>query len=199
MNIILNSGILSTLETILAVWDDCKEVIAQLEPIVLQIVSGILTQGVSEFYEEAFSLVYSLCCDRVSANMWHIFSIMYEAFERDANEFFIDMMPVLHALITVDTPAFLSNENHVMAMYNMAKYIFDKAGDEDPMCHAAKLLEVMILHCGNSIEKCIPAFLEICLQRLFKKVESAELRQMLLQVGIDMTVGKIFEKKIFTT
>ncbi|OQR68292.1 importin-7-like [Tropilaelaps mercedesae] len=177
-------GILSTLETILAVWDESKEVIAQLEPIILQIVSGILTQGVSEFYEEAFSLVYSLCCDRVSANMWHIFSIMYEAFERDAHEFFIDMMPVLHALITVDTPTFLSNENHVVAMYSMAKYILEKAGDEGPMCHSAKLLEVIILHCGNSIEKCIPAFLEICLQRLFKKIESAELRQMLLQVLI---------------
>ena len=51
------------------------------------------------------------------------------------------------------------------------------------MCHGAKLLEVMILHCGNRIEKFIGPFIEVCLQRLFKKVESAELRQMLLQVS----------------
>lgn len=171
------------METILAVWEDDKEIVARLEPIVLNIVSGILREGVSEFYEEAFSLIYSLCCERVSENMWQIFSIMYEAFERDAHEFFVDMMPVLHALITVDTAAFLSNENHVVAMYSMSKFVLEKVTEEDTLCHAAKLLEVMILHCGNKIEKFIPPFIEICLERLFKKIVSVELRQILLQVS----------------
>ncbi|XP_028967822.1 importin-7 [Galendromus occidentalis] len=177
-------GILGTMETILAVWEDDKEVVARLEPIVLNIVSVILREAVSEFYEEAFSLIYSLCCERVSENMWQIFSIMYEAFERDAHEFFIDMMPVLHSLITVDSAAFLSNDNHVRAMFNMSKFILQNDTEEDILCHAAKLLEVMILHCGSKIQNYLRPIIEVCVERLCKKIVWVELRQLLLQVLI---------------
>lgn len=62
------------------------------------------------------------------------------------------MMPSLHNYVTVDTEAFLSNENHVLAMFNMCKAVLTGDTNEEPECHAAKLLEVIILQCKGRID-----------------------------------------------
>lgn len=48
---------------------------------------------------------------------------MYQVFQKDGLDYFTDMMPALHNYIIVDTRAFLSNENHILAMYNMCKAV----------------------------------------------------------------------------
>nr|KAF6437789.1 importin 7 [Molossus molossus] len=56
---------------------------------------------------------------------------------------------------------------------------------EDAECHAAKLLEVIILQCkGRGIDQCIPLFVEAALERLTREVKTSELRTMCLQVAI---------------
>merc|ERR1719418_315182 len=56
---------------------------------------------------------------------------------------------------------------------------------EDPECHAAKLLEVIILQCkGMNIDQAIPIFVELVLKRLTREVKTSELRTMCLQVII---------------
>lgn len=62
-------------------------------------------------------------------------------------------MPSLHNYVTVDTEAFLSNENHILAIFNMCKVVLTSDAGEDPECHAAKLLEVIILQCKGRIDQ----------------------------------------------
>lgn len=57
---------------------------------------------------------------------------------------------------------------------------------EDPECHAAKLLEVIILQCKGQIDTCVPSFVELVLGRLMQEVKSSELRTMCLQVNSTM-------------
>jgi len=69
------------------------------------------------------SLVYDLTGKVISENMWKILELIYQLFEKDGFDYFTDMMPALHNYITVDTPVFLSNENHILAMFNMCKAV----------------------------------------------------------------------------
>merc|ERR1719288_727020 len=58
---------------------------------------------------------------------------------------------------------------------------------EDPECHAAKLLEVIILQCGKNsqvINELIPMFLDVVFTRLNREIKTSELRTMCLQVAI---------------
>jgi len=55
---------------------------------------------------------------------------------------------------------------------------------EDPECHAAKLMEVIILQCKGQIDSVIHMFVELALSRLTREVQSSELRTMCLQVVI---------------
>ncbi|XP_055947486.1 importin-7-like [Argiope bruennichi] len=177
-------GILNTMDTILSVMEDHKEIMTHLEPIVLNVIGLILTQSVIEFYEESMSLIYSLSSNNISPDMWKVFELMYQTFLKDGFDFFTDMMPALHNFVRVDTQAFVSNQNHLLAIYNMCKAVLNGEAGEDAECHAAKLLEVVILQCKGMIDQCIPSFVELVLGRLTREVKTSELRTMCLQVVI---------------
>merc|ERR1712142_368765 len=156
-----------------------------LEPVILQAIHHIFTNSIMEFYEEAMSLSCDLTTKHISADMWKMLEVMYTVFQRDGFDYFSDMMPALHNYVTVDTKAFLSSPDYMMAMFNMAKTMLEGDPGEDPECHAAKLLEVIILQCkGHNIDQVIPIFVELVLKRLTREIKTSELRTMCLQVII---------------
>ena len=179
-------GLLNTMETILAVMEERPEVHAALEPVILQAIHHIFTNSIMEFYEEAMSLSCDLTSKRISPDMWKMLEVMYSVFQRDGFDYFSDMMPALHNYITVDTQTFLTSPDYMMAMYNMCKTMLEGDPGEDPECHAAKLLEVIVLQCkGMNIDQAIPIFVELVLKRLTREVKTSELRTMCLQVRVD--------------
>merc|ERR1711971_800400 len=178
-------GLLNTVDVILNVMEDRMEVHAALEPVILQAIHHIFTNSIMEFYEEAMSLSCDLTSKRISPDMWKMLEVMYTVFQRDGFDYFSDMMPALHNYVTVDTKAFLSTPDFMMCMYNMAKTMLEGDPGEDPECHAAKLLEVIILQCkGMNIDQVIPIFVELVLKRLTREVKTSELRTMCIQVII---------------
>ncbi|XP_070612520.1 importin-8 isoform X1 [Erythrolamprus reginae] len=182
---VMAMGILHTIDTILTVVQDHKEITQQLESICLQIIGLVLQKHVIEFYEEILSLAYSLTCHLISPQMWRLLGVLYEVFQQDCFEYFADMMPLLHNYVTVDTDILLSDSKNLEIIYTMCKKVLTGDAGEDAECHAAKLLEIVILQCkGRGIDQCIPLFVEAVLERLTRGVKTSELRTMCLQVAI---------------
>ncbi|XP_077868643.1 importin-7 isoform X2 [Saccoglossus kowalevskii] len=177
-------GILNTIETILTVMEDEKEIMKQLEGIVLNVIGTILQQNVIDFYEEVLSLIFSLTCSHVSEHLWQVYFMIYDMFQKDGFDYFLEMMPALHNFIIVDPPAFLSDPKRIEVIYNMCKKIFQSDAGEDPECHAAKLLEVILIQYKGLINQVVPLFVELVLDRLTREVKTSELRTMCLQVVI---------------
>ncbi|KAF3832671.1 hypothetical protein F7725_026336 [Dissostichus mawsoni] len=178
-------GILNTIDTLLSVVEDHKEITQQLEGICLQVIGTVLQQHVLEFYEEILSLAHSLTCQQVSAQMWQLLPLVYEVFQQDGFDYFTDMMPLLHNYVTVDTDTLLSDTKYLEIIYAMCKKVLTGDPGEDPECHAAKLLEVIILQCkGRGIDQVVPLFVAAALERLTREVKTSELRTMCLQVAI---------------
>ncbi|XP_058047764.1 importin-8 isoform X4 [Ahaetulla prasina] len=146
---------------------------------------SLISHQEQEFYEEILSLAYSLTCHLISPQMWHLLGVLYEVFQQDCFEYFADMMPLLHNYVTVDTDILLSNSKNLEIIYTMCKKVLTGDAGEDAECHAAKLLEIIILQCkGRGIDQCIPLFVEAVLERLTRGVKTSELRTMCLQVAI---------------
>ncbi|MBN3273221.1 IPO7 protein, partial [Polyodon spathula] len=157
-------GILNTIDTLLSVVEDHKE---------------------AKFYEEILSLAHSLTCQQVSPQMWQLLPLVFEVFQQDGFDYYTDMMPLLHNYITVDTDTLLSDTKYLEMIYSMCKKILTGDAGEDAECHAAKLLEVIILQCkGRGIDQVVPLFVEAALERLTREVKTSELRTMCLQVAI---------------
>uniref|UniRef100_A0A667ZX16 Importin 7 n=1 Tax=Myripristis murdjan TaxID=586833 RepID=A0A667ZX16_9TELE len=178
-------GILNTIDTLLSVVEDHKEITQQLEGICLQVIGTVLQQHVLEFYEEILSLAHSLTCQQVSPQMWQLLPLVFEVFQQDGFDYFTDMMPLLHNYVTVDTDTLLSDTKYLEIIYSMCKKVLTGDPGEDPECHAAKLLEVIILQCkGRGIDQVVPLFVAAALERLTREVKTSELRTMCLQVAI---------------
>ncbi|KAK3874176.1 hypothetical protein Pcinc_016350 [Petrolisthes cinctipes] len=177
-------GLLSTIETLINCMEENPKIMEQIEPITLQVVGLILTKSVMEFYEEALGLVYSLTSTRISPDLWKCYEMMYQMFKNDGFDYFTEMMPALHNYVTVDTEGFLSSEARVAAIFDMCKTIMTQDCGEDEECHAAKLLEVVVLQCQGRITQCLASVIQLVVERLLREVKTTELRTMLLQVII---------------
>lgn len=114
-------------------------------------VSDIVRLFLTEFYEEILSLAHSLTCQQVSPQMWQLLPLVYEVFQQDGFDYFtgntdhliiqsnddsllvrrvmhctlwfLDMMPLLHNYITVDTDTLLSDTKYLEIIYNMCKKV----------------------------------------------------------------------------
>lgn len=178
-------GLLNTMETLLSVMEEKPEIIANLHPIVLQVIGHIIQNKIVEFYEEAFSLIYDLTSKNISPDMWKLLEFIYQMFDNETIDYFLDMMPTLYNYVTVDTNAFLSNPHQVLALFNMCEKILTSTDvTEEAECNAAKLLEVMILQCRQRINDAIPTIVKVVFTRLLREVKTSELRTMCLQVVI---------------
>jgi hypothetical protein len=110
--------------------------------------------------------------------------MIYQMFQKDGIDYFTDMMPALHNYITVDTEAFAANPTNLEIIYNMSKTVLNTDVGEDAECHAAKLLEVIILQYPGKVDHVLGSFVELVLQRLTREVQTSELRTICLQVII---------------
>ena len=54
---------------------------------------------------------------------------------------------------------------------------------EDAECHAAKLLEVILIQYRGQVDHVLQLFVELALERLTREVRTSELRTMCLQVN----------------
>lgn len=177
-------GILNTIDSILIMMEEQKEIMAKLEPIVIQLIVSIFNQEMMELYEEAFTLITTITTNTISPDLWKIFEMMYQVFNKDGFDYFTDMMPSLHNFVTVDPEAFIANPNHVLATFEMCKSIMTSDAGEEAECHSAKLLECIILQFKGRIDQCIPSFIELVVTRMTKEIQSDDLRTMCLQVII---------------
>nr|XP_054761682.1 importin-7-like [Lytechinus pictus] len=177
-------GILNTIETILNVVEDKEEIVLELEKKILQVVGVVLRNHVIDFYEEVFSLIFSMTCTHVSPPLWEVFYYLFETFAADGFDFFVEMMPALHNYVTTDPTAFVSQPKHLQIIYEMCKKVLTEETDEDAQSHAAKLLEVVLIQYKGQIDDVVPLFVELALARLTREVKTTELRQMCLQVVI---------------
>lgn len=179
-------SLLGTVETLLSAMENSPDIVRQLEPIVLQLVALILNKNVMEFYEEALSLIYNLTSTNISPELWQCYDMLQHLFNTDGFDYFMEMLPSLHNFVTVDTQAFLAVETRLPALCQMCQMILTKGEDEDCECHAAKLLEVVILQCVPP-PPVLRDIATLVLHRLLdpcRPVHTTELRTMLLQVVI---------------
>ena len=118
-------GVLNTIDTILSLLEDKPDLMKNIEPIVIRLIVKIFSTELIDLYEEASTLVCTVTSTYVSQEMWKIFEVLYQVFKKDGFDCFTDMMPALHNFITVNPQAFISNQNHVLAIYDMCKTVLE--------------------------------------------------------------------------
>uniref|UniRef100_A0A915IJW3 Importin-7/11-like TPR repeats domain-containing protein n=1 Tax=Romanomermis culicivorax TaxID=13658 RepID=A0A915IJW3_ROMCU len=171
-------GVLNTLEVIMDAVEEFPQITNNLEEVVIYVINTIINKEAMEFFDEAFILVASLIVKQISDRCWPLLDMA--AIRFDVRH----MMPSLHSFLTVDPEKFICQPSRLEMIFDMCRMILSEDIDDDTQCHAAKLLEVLILQFKNRIDPVIRPICEIVLARLVKEIKSSELRTMCLQVLI---------------
>ncbi|KAH8386131.1 hypothetical protein KR200_006009, partial [Drosophila serrata] len=177
-------SLLTTFETLVGVMGQHPDVLCNMQPIVMNVVTLIFENNIRDFYDVTFGLIYELTTKTISTEMWHLLEEIYRVLKSNGMEFFQHIMPVLYNYVTVDTAALLSNPNRLYAILDMCQTILTICPGDYQEWSAAKLLEVIILQCKGQIDGVMEIFVEIALSRLRRGVHSSEVRTMCLQVVI---------------
>ncbi|KAL7062659.1 hypothetical protein AAHC03_043 [Spirometra sp. Aus1] len=184
------TGVMENIETLMQVMEEQEELIASAEPVIIQLVQIILKHNVTDFYDEAFSLICSLTCTKISPLMWSVFDWLYEAYEKDAEDCFASMMPTLHNYVTVDPKGFMAAPHRVEMLISMCtKSLNSDEDDSNEAVHAAKMLEVLIINFRGQMDAVVPKFVELTLTKLTQSSTNVELRMICLQVVIAAIVS----------
>ncbi|XP_032203434.1 importin-8 isoform X5 [Mustela erminea] len=145
-------------------------------------VTNVIQKMICEYSQEVASIAVDMTHHLVTQQLENI---CLRIIDLVLQKHVIDMMPLLHNYVTIDTDTLLSNPKHLEILFTMCRKVLCGDAGEDAECHAAKLLEVIILQCkGKGIDQCIPLFVQLVLERLTRGVKTSELRTMCLQVAI---------------
>ncbi|VDO04808.1 unnamed protein product [Rodentolepis nana] len=181
------TGIMENIESIISVMEDNAELVAASEGVIAELIQIILKNEVDDFYDEAFSLTCSLTCQKISSTMWGLFEWLYQAYNKDASDYFSSMAPALHNYIEMDPKGFLESQERVKMFTNMCiKELQKLEEDEDSdsgATHAAKLLEVLIINYRGQLDSYIPEFIE-CAINTIRITSSTDLRVRCLLIII---------------
>ncbi|OTF78103.1 importin-7-like protein [Euroglyphus maynei] len=177
-------GSLNTIDTVLMLIDD-QETLTIIEPIAMKSVLLVLNENLKELYEECFNIVTTLTDKHISNDMWKIYEYIFQiSTKEDGVDYFADMLPALHNFLTVDPDAFISDQNRIVALFEICKFILNCDCIDDIYCNAVKMIEVFLLQFREKVVNFIPSFSEIVMDRYFHvdDLKSTELKTLCLQV-----------------
>ncbi|VDL11639.1 unnamed protein product [Hymenolepis diminuta] len=184
---IVATGIMENIESIISVMEENTELVAASEGVIAELVQIILKNEVDDFYDEALSLICSLTCQKISPLMWGVFEWLYQAYNKDACDYFPSMAPALHNYIEMDPKGFLESPERVkmfttMCIKELQKLEDDEDSDSGAM-HAAKLLEVLIINYRGQLDSYVPEFIKSAINAI-RVTSSTDLRIRCLLVII---------------
>ncbi|EJD73694.1 importin-beta domain-containing protein, variant [Loa loa] len=178
-------GILTTLGSVLDMVEDNQDVLYHIEEQVRRVIKSVLDREQIDYYEEVLALANSLITYSISEPMWEIFFDIHKLAISQDGMVFVDVMPVLHSYLTVDTDGFLARPERLRAFVEIAVNMFNEDMEENDQVHAAKLLECLILECQGKISNLVPDLVQLVLTRLHQPIEDCKtLKPALLLVVI---------------
>ncbi|OQV13902.1 Importin-8 [Hypsibius exemplaris] len=184
-NSLTGMSVLQTLELLNDCTTEKPQLNAQLAPIIIQVIQIILQHDLAEFYEEMFGLLTSLTSKRITPSLWEGFNICGQILAKPdcGIDYFSDMVVCLYNYATRDREGFLSDPARLEKMCTMCEHVLgnDEAGEE-AQCHAAKLLEVLVLTYKGLINQYVPAIMQVVFSKLFSNVVLSELKTQLILV-----------------
>ena len=133
--------------------------LVQLESFLLEPITFVLQNNISDLYDEVFDLIESLTfiLKTISPGMWNIFSLMTNLFlanKNDIQESFCEMMPSLDNFISYGTDVIFGNPQMLSGLVQVISVAYtNSALGENEKVAACKLVESLLLHASQNGER----------------------------------------------
>ncbi|KZV95467.1 ARM repeat-containing protein [Exidia glandulosa HHB12029] len=180
-------GTCKTIRTIIGSLENQKEILLQVQEIVIPVLTYTLSkQSVQavELYDNMYEIVDGLTFNLrvITPSLWPVFELTYQRYKTNAADFLDEMLPSLENFMTWGSEAFVARPDYrgmVVDIYTSAM-TNDHLGAMD-RCNASKLIEAALLNLRGHMDDHLPTIVATALKGVVENpdhVKSARLANL---------------------
>jgi len=183
-------GVIKTIATIISSLGSNKEILTQIQEIVIPIVMFTLENKQIDVFDNIYELVDSLTFNlrRIDPNMWQVLEATYKLFKSDAVDFLDEMLPSLDNFLSYGADIIKTSANFKMMFLDIytTGMTSEQLGENDRV-NASKLIESFLLNLRGEVDDAIPIIVPIALKHL-DEANSRALRLANLETLINVVL-----------
>ncbi|KAI0337442.1 ARM repeat-containing protein [Trametopsis cervina] len=172
-------GVAKTIGTVVNAVDSSPEILAQVQEIIIPIITLTLENKLLDLFDNMYELVDSLTFKlrNVSNSMWPIYELTYKLFKSDAVDFLDEMLPSLDNFVSFGGDVFKSRQDYrQMALDIYTTAITSEHLGENDAVNGCKLAESLLLNLRGFFDEGLQPIINTALTIL----DSAETRSLRL-------------------
>ncbi|KAJ7490549.1 armadillo-type protein [Mycena latifolia] len=180
-------GVAKTIGTIISSIDSAPEILAQVQEVIIPVITFTFKHKVLDLFDNMYDLVDSLTFKlrAISPNLWPVFELTYELFKSDAVDFLEEMLPSLDNFVSYGSDVIKGRPEYQRMLLDIYTTAMNSAqlGENDRV-NGCKLAESILLNLRGSVDDALQPIIVTALTQL-DKAETAALRLANLEVLIN--------------
>ncbi|KAJ7250056.1 armadillo-type protein [Mycena haematopus] len=180
-------GVAKTIGTIISAIDSSPEILAQVQEVIIPIISFTLEHKILDLFDNMYDLVDSLTFKlrAISPNLWPVFELTYNLFKSDAVDFLEEMLPSLDNFVSYGSDVIKTRPDYQRMLLDIyqTSITSEQLGENDRV-NGCKLAESILLNLRGSVDDSLQSIIVTALSQL-DKAETASLRLANLEVLIN--------------
>ncbi|KAJ7364882.1 armadillo-type protein [Mycena albidolilacea] len=180
-------GVAKTIGTIISAIDSSPEILAQVQEVIIPIISFTLKNKILDLFDNMYDLVDSLTFKlrAISPNLWPVFELTYNLFKSDAVDFLEEMLPSLDNFVSYGSDVVKTRPDYQRMLLDIyqTSITSEQLGENDRV-NGCKLAESILLNLRGSVDDLLQPIIVTALSQL-DKAETAALRLANLEVLIN--------------
>ncbi|KAG7445610.1 ARM repeat-containing protein [Guyanagaster necrorhizus] len=180
-------GIAKTIWTVINSIESAPEILAQVQEIVIPIVTFTLENKFLDLFDSMYELVDSLTFKlrAISPSMWPVFELTYKQFKSDAVDYLEEMLPSLDNFVSFGSEVIRNRADYKRMLVDIytTSIVNEHLGENDRV-NGCKLAESVLLNLRGSVDDALQPFIITALDQL-DKTETPALRLANLEVLIN--------------
>lgn len=159
---------LQTVQTVTELCTKDEALRGPFEQVLQPVMASVLQEGVLDFVDEILVIMTMLTDGlTISAGMWQLFGLLYQAFKTELLDYYVEMCPVLWNFMSkgMTVPGTYPAEAPQM-IFDMCKTVWELEDRDDECWHAGRMIENAITWCAGHIDELVPGFVGLAIQKL---------------------------------
>ncbi|KAJ7075775.1 armadillo-type protein [Mycena belliarum] len=180
-------GVAKTIGTIISSIDSAPEILAQVQEVIIPVITFTFKHKVLDLFDNMYDLVDSLTFKlrAISPNLWPVFELTYNLFKSDAVDFLEEMLPSLDNFVSYGSDVIKARPDYQRMLLDIytTSMSSEQLGENDRV-NGCKLAESILLNLRGSVDDALTPIIVTALGQL-DKAETSGLRLANLEVLIN--------------
>ncbi|KAF7298645.1 Importin N-terminal domain-containing protein [Mycena indigotica] len=179
-------GFAKTISTVISAVDSSQEILAQVQEVIIPIITFTLENKILDLFDNMYELVDSLTFKlrSISPNLWPVFELTYNLFKSDAVDFLQEMLPSLDNFVSYGSDVIKARPEYQSMLVDIFTTSMSPGQPPENRLNGCKLAESILLNLRGSVDNALQTMITVAFNQV-DKFDTAALRLANLEVLVN--------------